>query len=249
MQRTGLVMSINKNYVCVMTPSGDFMRIKISKENIPITGQVYTGTVINGNTLRSNIFVKYKALAASFIFFVFISYGMYSYFTPVTAATININPSIELSCNKYSKIIYTNALNDDGKKILSEITIKNLNLDEALVKIIDQSIKDNFINSKYSKEKSIFLNITGKEASVVNFEKKLEEKNLTVEIKTNGNIKEIKENTKSNSINTKNKQTKSINNQTNDNLNSTIKNNITNSIPSSIKESQIPNIKKQENRK
>jgi len=253
MQSTGLVMSINKNHACVMTPLGDFMRIKISNGKIPIIGQVYTGIVVNRSALKSRIFVKYKALAASFIFFVFISYGLYSYFTPVTAATIDINPSIKLSCNKYSKIIYMNALNDDGKKILSGITIKNLNLDEALVKIIDQSINDNFINSKYLNGKSIFLNITGKEVSVVNFEKKLEEKKLTAEIKTNGNIKEIKGNAKNNSINTKDKQTKAIDTQINCKLNNNVKSNNSiksnniNSVPLNIKEQKNSNIKKQQN--
>lgn len=259
MQKTGLIMSIEKKHVCVMTPSGDFIRIGIVERDIPIIGHIYTGTVVNGNTLKSNIFVKYRVIAAIFIFFVFICFGIYSYFTPVTVATIDINPSIKLFCNKYSKTISTNASNDDGKKILSQITLKNLNLDEALVKIVDQSIKDNFINSKYLVEKKISLKITGKDVSIVNFQEKLKQEKLNSKIKTNGKIKKIKINNNSKKIITnkeikeikgnsnnydiKDEQNKLISYQTNVKLNNSVKSNNT-TTSRDIKETQISNITK-----
>lgn len=253
MQRTGLVMSIEKNHICVMTSSGGFMRISIIEGNIPIMGQMYTGDVVNANTLKSNIFIKYKVMVASFIFFAFLGFGIYTYFTPVTAATIDINPSIKLLCNKYSKTIYINALNNDGKKIVSEISLKNLNLDQALVKIVDQSIKDNFINSEYLIKKSISLNITGKDISTINFQNKIKQEKLKSKIKINGKTKEIKKlkeivinhkikENKLNSNDITNKQNKSINYKTNVKVNRSVKGNGINTITSNTKKIQNSNI-------
>jgi len=59
--------------------------------------------------------------------------------------TLDVNPSIVLSTNYYNKVIKAEALNDDGEEILKDINVNNLKPEEATNIIIDELIKEGYL--------------------------------------------------------------------------------------------------------
>ena len=52
-----------------------------------------------------------------------ISYSLY--FTEIAFVDIDVNPSIELSLNRFDRVVDVYAYNDDGQEILDNVSIKN----------------------------------------------------------------------------------------------------------------------------
>ncbi len=78
-------------------------------------------------------------------------------FTPKTAATdtymtLDINPSIELIVTPSERIIYANALNEDGEVLLLELQIVGKKLDVGIDLIIKKSIELGFIEPEVGVE-------------------------------------------------------------------------------------------------
>lgn len=63
--------------------------------------------------------------------------GIKLYFTPTTHINIDINPSLDLGINLFYRVVSVEPLNDDGKKLITEMPdIKFAAYDEALRKIL-----------------------------------------------------------------------------------------------------------------
>lgn len=184
MNKTGLVMRAERNSVSIMTSSGEFFKVEIISK-VPKIGDEYTGKL-----KKENSFLKKLVTAACLLFMVLSGGGVYAYYTPTSSVVININPSIELSANRWNKIIKYLALNKDGETILNAISIKNKSLNEGLNLIVEQSKKDDFINEEYIKaSKVISIQISEKNNKGVDlskFEDYAAKNNLNLKINNNG---------------------------------------------------------------
>ena len=63
-----------------------------------------------------------------------------------TYVTLDINPSVELIVNRREKVVYANALNEDGEVLLAELDLIGMDLDAAIELIIQTSIELGFID-------------------------------------------------------------------------------------------------------
>jgi hypothetical protein len=122
------------------------------------------------------------------MFILTIGGGVKAYYSPVATVLVSINPHIELKVNYFNKIISSKALNNDGRKILSEVKIKNVNINEGLQIIIDQSKKDKFIDDNYIKTKTVSVDIDGKKINISKFKSNIQTSNLSIRIQSNGNV-------------------------------------------------------------
>ncbi|MDP4091715.1 MAG: anti-sigma factor domain-containing protein, partial [Bacillota bacterium] len=146
MKKTGLVTQINKKYACIMTPSGEFSKVRY-KAQIPALGEVYSGEVYSAPRLK-------LPLAAASLAFLLFSGGLYSYMSPAYAVTVDINPAVKLQINMWNRIIGTEAVNEDGKKLLSGINLKNMSVNGALEAIVSEAKKDNYIDENNTTQAS-----------------------------------------------------------------------------------------------
>lgn len=180
MTKTGIVTQINKNKVFLMTSGGEFVKVS-ARGKTPAVGQVYTGELY-----VERPFYRAPLLAASVLLCILVSGGFYSYYTPVAAVTIDINPSVKLELNRWNKIIKTLPLNEDGKKVLEGVKLSNKSVEEGLNLIVEQAKKDNFINAEYqAEEKAISVHIDGKNHAKVNlseFEASVEKQDIKLDI-------------------------------------------------------------------
>ena len=70
------------------------------------------------------------------VFFFGISFSAI-YILPSAYIDIDVNPSIELTLNRFGKVIHSNAYNEDGTELLKEISIQNKNYNDAIKLLID----------------------------------------------------------------------------------------------------------------
>ncbi len=77
----------------------------------------------------------------------FAGIGSYSYVSPYSFVSLDINPSIEYALNRYDKVISVSGINDEGQQIVSSIEsdVKNQNITTAIGVTIRQLEKDNYI--------------------------------------------------------------------------------------------------------
>jgi len=185
MNKTGVVLKIEKKYVLLMTSTGEFVKVKLSTRK-PKIGENYTGVMV-----RNKKSFKHYIAAAMLLFMVLSGGGTYTYLTPVASIELNINPAIEIKINRFNKIISYSPLNSDGKTILEHLKLKNKNIDEALVLVVNQAKKDNFINNNYIEQgKIISIKVQCKdETKTINLEKFEEcivENKINMQLNNNG---------------------------------------------------------------
>ena len=88
--------------------------------------------------------------AASFILLILCGYLFFSFYQENYAAYayvgVDINPSIEISLNKKEKIIAVRGIDEEGKKIASELSINMMEGTEGVKKIIKKVIDEKYLN-------------------------------------------------------------------------------------------------------
>lgn len=62
--------------------------------------------------------------------------GRWLYFTPTAAISIDINPSIELSVNRFDRVIAVTGFNEDGQALSGALDVKYKNYAQALEQIL-----------------------------------------------------------------------------------------------------------------
>lgn len=71
--------------------------------------------------------------------------GAYLYYTPYTYVSLDVNPSIEYSLNRFDRVLSVKGVNDDGDDMLEQMSLealKNKPIEEAVTATVNQ-IKDN----------------------------------------------------------------------------------------------------------
>lgn len=68
-----------------------------------------------------------------------------NYFTAAAHVNIDINPSIELTLNRFDRVIGTYAFNEEGAKVLSEINLRGKTYGEASVLLLSTIEADGYI--------------------------------------------------------------------------------------------------------
>lgn len=98
---------------------------------------------------------RMAAVFASFFILILIggiSYRVYA--TPQAYVDVDVNPSIELTINRFDRVIGVFAYNDDGEKVLSQVSLRNKTSKEALDLLLTVIEKEGYM------EKSELLSIT-----------------------------------------------------------------------------------------
>lgn len=79
--------------------------------------------------------------------------GYQSYFTPTSVIGIDVNPSIELNINRFSKVVSVKAWNDGGQELADSLDVRFLDYTEAVEQIL------NSVEMKFYRENNVLLTI------------------------------------------------------------------------------------------
>lgn len=90
-----------------------------------------------GYSRRHMLFSKSLTPVLACFFILLAGLGSYfSYFTPVAAISIDINPSVELEINMFDKVIGFSGYNADGIELTKSLKLKHMNYSDALEAIM-----------------------------------------------------------------------------------------------------------------
>lgn len=141
----GIIAEIDSGKMIVIAKNGDFIKCK----KLP---NCNVGDEVNiSKTSMTSIYKKMSAVAASFLIFAMLSTGVYAYYTPYSYVSVDINPSLELSMNRFEKVIGVHAFNEDAEKVLKASSkIKNKEIDDALEQILNTASAQGYLKKETS---------------------------------------------------------------------------------------------------
>lgn len=93
---------------------------------------------------RTSIQRKFPVPAVCLLFML-VSFcgGCWAYFTPVSAISIDINPSVEFSINRFDKVLSVETYHDDGIVLASALDVRFMGYMDAIERVLnDEIIKD-----------------------------------------------------------------------------------------------------------
>lgn len=177
------MLKVKGTTAVIITSDGRFIKVRV-KGRPPAVGELYCGKTLGS----SKTFIRYVAMAAAVVLVLLSFSALKLYYTAYASVVVDVNPSIELMINRWEKIIKAVPLNEDGDKILSRIELTNVSLDAGLKRIVDESIKQKFIDGDRAVNgSSISVNIyyigDGKKVDLSGFERYLTTANVKYEIK------------------------------------------------------------------
>jgi len=142
----GIVMEIHDNK-CTVLHEGVFVHIK--KRGHMTVGMKVLFTQEDIMKQKKTVYTYWKQAAAVAMIFMMAVFG-WSYYnsnwSPYSAVTLDINPSVELILNQKDQVIDVIALNEDAN-ILITANIDGMNLDEALNYILDKASKAGYLQN------------------------------------------------------------------------------------------------------
>ncbi|MDO5416426.1 MAG: hypothetical protein Q4F29_04425 [Lachnospiraceae bacterium] len=109
--------------------------------------------------------------------------GVWAYTSPYSYVSLDVNPSIEYTLNRFDKVLKVRAVNDDGERVLARVNLDEItyqDIEEALLVTIDQLVEDEFFQD--GEEKDMVISTSGKsdekaEQLAQRIENKLKEEN------------------------------------------------------------------------
>lgn len=131
-----VILDTDKNEATVMTEGGDIIGIKNNGYEI---GQEI---ILRRRKKRASINRITGIVAAAAAALVITGgIGGYAYYTPYGTVSLDVNPSIEYTINRFDRVLEVNGINDDGEDILSGLDTKkliNTNIEAAIEDTIEQ---------------------------------------------------------------------------------------------------------------
>lgn len=211
--KTGIVMELNKSSACLLTNTGEFVKVRINTPS-PSIGTIYSGKVIN------SFFLPKKALiAASLTIFILLNSMIYAYSKPTTSVLVDMDASFSLKLNHWNKIIKISPLNQAGEELLSSVAIKNKELSEGLNLLFIKSYDENNDYLMDDNCEIIIYISDNKTINISNFETSIKERNMSLSVnyenseKMNNEIKHQMMNKERNQYNQDNPQNDSYDNR------------------------------------
>lgn len=74
--------------------------------------------------------------------------GGFSFFRAAAVIGIDVNPSIELTANRYNRVLDVRALNEDARAVIGEMQLKYLDLDTAVNALIGSMVRQGYLEGE-----------------------------------------------------------------------------------------------------
>ncbi|MFE4897757.1 anti-sigma factor domain-containing protein [Peribacillus butanolivorans] len=189
--KKGVILSINKRFVTLLTPEGEFLKTKRQERTYEVGEEITFSPFKPKVTLSFSSFhlsFKKKAVLSVTAALLILFSILPSYSSEHVSAymTIDVNPSIELELNDQLEVLKLTGLNEDGKLVIDKLTNwKGKEIKTVTNRIVETTKKLGYLKGN----KQIVVSTT-----LLDKDKKLD-KNLKEEIKEiseQGNVSQTK---------------------------------------------------------
>ena len=125
----GIVVELSNHAAAVLSEEGCV--VKVNNLNYKIGQEVEI-------SMKKQIEFKKLLAFASAAASLFVMFGIsaYAYYTPFTYVSLDVNPSIKYSVNRFERVLSANGVNEDGTKMLQVIDLddlKNKTIEDAIL--------------------------------------------------------------------------------------------------------------------
>ena len=141
-----VVLDVTGNEATVMTDDGDIMGIRNRGYDI--------GQEINikktAGTLATKVYRFMPAVAAAAAVILLVA-GIRVYATPYGTVSLDVNPSIEYTINRFDRVLNVSGVNEDGNNILAQMdsdALINKDIEDAVELTIEQIEADGYMEDE-----------------------------------------------------------------------------------------------------
>ncbi|SDM60604.1 anti-sigma-I factor RsgI family protein [Acetanaerobacterium elongatum] len=127
-----VIVELKNGYAAALTDDGCIKKLQNKDYAI--------GQVIEMKAHKSKKIAVWAASAAAAV--LLCSTTVWAYVSPYTYVSLDVNPSIEFSVNRFGRVLSAKAVNGDGAEILQTLKLKNKSIEDAVratVKQIEQA--------------------------------------------------------------------------------------------------------------
>ena len=146
----GIVFESNKKSAIVMTSLGEFKKLKLKEP-------CFKGEEVKAVEKKSLKDYKLYVSIISIFALIFVLSIIYKYNNVVSTVVIETTSSIKLEINGFNRVLNISSSTEKGKILISETSVLDNNIDEAICKIIEYASENEMVKSS-----GIVVTITGK---------------------------------------------------------------------------------------
>jgi hypothetical protein len=134
-----VIVGIRRFYAAVLTEDGCI--IKVRNKHYAVGQEI---------ELKSPMIPKHQKLFALVAAAVVIMFGLtaWTYLTPYSYVSLDVNPSIEYSVNRFNRVLSVTAVNGDGAEILNKLNLNNKTIQAAVNDTVVQIDKEGYFKAK-----------------------------------------------------------------------------------------------------
>ncbi len=156
-----IVIDLKNGFAAAFSDDGSIVKLKNKNYTIGQVIEVKEQSFVQANK-RKKWFTS--ALCAAALICV-LGTGVWAYSTPYSYVSLDVNPSVEYSVNRFQRVLTVNAVNDDGQEIIDEIDIeklKNISIDDAIKSTVLQIAENGYFAE--DEEGGIVITTSGENA-------------------------------------------------------------------------------------
>lgn len=121
-----VIVDIKHDSVVALNDDGCMVKVKNNNYQI--------GQVIELKKRTNSRFVRSVSAA---IVLLFLGIGAWSFLSPYSYVSLDVNPSIQYSVNRFGLVLSAEAVNEDGAEILENLDLKLMNIEDAVEETVD----------------------------------------------------------------------------------------------------------------
>ena len=153
-----VVLDITGGEATVMTSAGDI--IGVSDQSYDIGQEIMIDDKADRViSFASKINRFMPAIAAAAAIIIMISTGAYTYYMPYGTVSLDVNPSIEYTINRFDRVLDVSGVNDDGNNIVSELDVKKL-INKEIETAVEETIEQIEAEGYFSDEDGNYVVVT-----------------------------------------------------------------------------------------
>lgn len=135
-----VIVEIKDKYAAILSDDGCIK--KIANQNYVI-GQVIELKEEKTRPIGKRFLAVAISVTAVFALF---TVSAWAYFTPYYYVSLDVNPSIEYTVNRFDRVIGVEGANEDGEAVLESLQLQNAPIEDAINDTINQLATENYLN-------------------------------------------------------------------------------------------------------
>lgn len=139
-----VIVEIRDTRAAVLADDGRIYRIQ--NDHYAVGQEIEMKKQISSKAKRALVWA-----ASAAVFVLACTTGAWAYYTPYSYVSLDVNPSIEFSLNRFNIVLSATGVNDDGEEILSGLhlgSLKHLPIEEAIALTVDQISEEGYFDGE-----------------------------------------------------------------------------------------------------